>query len=115
MDISEEMRDGVLVIKLEGETLDAGHTQAFKEQVMAAIERHETYNLVFDLTMLQFIDSSGLGAFLSILRHVNSHDGDLKLAGMSQPVKTMFQIVRMHKLFDVYRTVDETIRSFLKV
>lgn len=112
MNVTQELRNGTLVLRLEGETLDASRSQVFKQQVIDAIEQHGVYNLVFDLGELKFIDSSGLGSFLSILRYVNSHDGDLKLAGMSDSVRTMFQIVRMHKLFEIYNTVDECCHSF---
>jgi anti-anti-sigma factor len=112
MDLTQSMRDGTLVVRIEGEALDATSSQQFKRQVMEALQQHQTYKLVFDLSRLKFIDSSGLGAFLSLLRHVNSHDGDLKLAGMGESVRTMFQIVRMHKLFEIHGSVEECLHSF---
>lgn len=113
MNITQSMRDGTLIIRLEDDTLDATSSQLFKQKVMEAIDTHKAYNLVFDLKPLKFIDSSGLGVFLSILRHVNANNGDLKLAEMGDSVRTMFQIVRMHKLFEIHSTVDECCSSFV--
>lgn len=112
MELNVSMRDGTLVIKIENDTLDATSAGQFKQQVMQALEKHETYQLILNLENLKFIDSSGLGAFLSLLRHVTSHDGDLKLSAMRDSVRTMFQIVRMHKLFEIHDTVDECRHSF---
>ncbi|MBI3736649.1 STAS domain-containing protein, partial [Candidatus Sumerlaeota bacterium] len=58
------------------------------------------------------LDSSGLGAILSCLRKLNSVGGDLKLCAMSKPVHTLFELVRMHKIFEIFPTRDEAVRSF---
>ena len=68
--------------------------------------------LVFDLSRLRFVDSSGLGAFLSCLRHVNAKGGDLKLCGMSKPVRAVFELVRLHRIFDILGTREEAVRAF---
>ena len=66
--------------------------------------------VIFDLAELRFVDSSGLGAFLSSLRQLNATGGDLKLCGMTKPVRALFELVRMHKIFDICGTKDEAIR-----
>ena len=58
--------------------------------------------VVFDLRELRFVDSSGLGAILSCLRQLNGKGGELKLCGMTKPVRALFELVRMHKIFDIY-------------
>ena len=68
--------------------------------------------LVFDLSHVQFIDSSGLGSFLSIQRALTSQGGTLKLAYLSKPVHTLLEIVAMHRIFDIFPDVKEAIQSF---
>ena len=68
--------------------------------------------MVFDLSKLRFVDSSGLGAFLSCLRKLNAKGGDLKLCGMSKQVRAVFELVRMHRIFDIYGTREEAVRAF---
>ena len=68
--------------------------------------------IVFDLSRLAFVDSSGLGAFLSCLRHVHAKGGDLKLCSLLPPVRTLFELVRMHKIFDIFNNRDEALRAF---
>jgi anti-anti-sigma factor len=112
MEFSQEESDGVLVINLDGENLDASEAPHFKERIIDCITNCKNPRVVFNLDKLQFIDSSGLGALLSILRFVNSQNGDLRLACMANPVRTMFQIVRMHRLFEIYPTPQEAVASF---
>src|SRR5664280_1292300 len=72
----------VTVAVLPMEELDASNAADFKREVAPLLET--TTELVFDLTRLRFVDSSGLGAFISCLRKLNAKGGDLKLSGMSK-------------------------------
>lgn len=112
MQFTHQRESQVLIVSLEGETLDAKEAPQFKEQITQLVAEERTDNIVFNLRDLQFIDSSGLGSFLSVLRHVNNRGGDLKLACMTKPIRTMFEVVRMHKLFEIFNTTDDAVRSF---
>jgi anti-sigma B factor antagonist len=58
------------------------------------------------------VDSSGLGAFISCLRKLNGKGGDLKLCGMSKQVRAVFELVRMHRIFEIFGTTDEAVHAF---
>ena len=68
--------------------------------------------VILDIGALQFVDSSGLGAVLSCLRKLTSKEGDLKLCNMTKQVRLLFQLVRMHRIIDVYNNRDEALASF---
>jgi anti-sigma B factor antagonist len=110
MDMTIEQIDGVTVVVLPGKDLDAGNSKEFKSEVAAVLKAGA--KVVFDLGRLRFIDSSGLGAILSCLRQLSSQGGELKLCGMSKSVHQTFELVRMHRIFDIYNTRDEAVRAF---
>jgi anti-sigma B factor antagonist len=110
MEMATEKTGDVTVVVLLGEQLDAGNAKDFKRDIAALLEPRG--KVVFDLARLQFVDSSGLGAILSCLRQLNAGGGDLKLCGMSKPVRALFELVRMHKIFDIYGTQEEAVRAF---
>jgi len=110
MDMATEKTGDVTVVVLPGDQLDASNAKDFKRDIAGLLEPRG--KMVFDLARLQFIDSSGLGAILSCLRRLNADGGDLKLCGMSKPVRALFELVRMHKIFDIYGTKEEAIRAF---
>ena len=112
MDLHHEIKEETLLIRLEGEVLDASQSAEFKQQVLDLIDQAEKSKVVFDLQHLKFIDSSGLGAFLFILRYTKGRGGDLRLAQMTEPVFKMFQIVRMHTLFENFDRAEDAIASF---
>ncbi len=111
MNLLIENENGVLVVQLPGDHLDANNVKAFKTEIAAHVESNR--KVVFDLSQLEFVDSSGLGSLLSCLRQLNSYGGDLKLSGMTKPVRTLFELVRMHRIFDIYNDKNEAVQAFL--
>ena len=100
----------VTIVPIELENLDADNSKEFKAAVTQVIEK--TDKLVFDLARLQFIDSSGLGAILSCQRTLHEAGGDLKLCNMSGTVRAMFELVRMHRVVEIYNNREEAVASF---
>ncbi len=99
---------GVAVVPVED--LDASNAGDFKRDITPVIDANS--KLVLDLSRLQFVDSSGLGAFISCLRKLNAKGGDLKLCGLSKPVRGVFELVRMHRVFDILPACDDAVQAF---
>lgn len=112
MPFTHAILNDVLIITPEGERLDARGAPEFKQQVMDFLSSFEHKQVIFDLHSLNFIDSSGLSAFLSILRMLHRKEGELKLAAMNKPVRMVFELVSMHKIFEIYDSTDAAVRSF---
>lgn len=110
MEISVEKLDGVSVAVLPVDELDAGNSPEFKRDIAPTLQANT--KLVLDLSRLRFVDSSGLGAILSCLRQVSAKNGDLKLCGMSKQVRAAFELVRMHRIFDISETREQAVRAF---
>jgi anti-sigma B factor antagonist len=109
MELVCEYIDNVTVIALVGPQLDASTAGEFKLEVAPVLEQHP--QVIFDLSQLGFIDSSGLGSLLACLRHQQTRGGDLKLCGMSKSVRALFELVRMHRIFHIFETQTEAIRA----
>jgi anti-sigma B factor antagonist len=110
MDIPVEMCGDVAVALVPVQELDAGNAGEFKRDVAPLLEANT--KIVLDLTHLRFSDSSGLGAFISCLRKVNTNGGDLKLCAMSDRVRALFELVQLQRVFDIYRTREEAVSAF---
>lgn len=114
MKFAHETHNNILIVIPEGDSLDAKEVPEFKELLMELIDKKTLQGVVIDLQHLRFIDSSGLGSFLSALRYLHSTGGDLKLSHMNKPIRTMFELIRMHKIFEIFNTTEEALRSFSK-
>ena len=112
MEMALEKVNDVAVAAVPVEELDASNVAEFKRDMAAVL--HGQRELVLDLSRLRFVDSSGMGAILSCLRQLTAKGGDLKLCGMSRQVRTVFELVRMHRIFDIYGTAEEAVRAFAR-
>jgi anti-sigma B factor antagonist len=110
MDIAVDTTGDVAVVVVPVEELDASNAGEFKRDIAPVLEANT--KLVFDLHRLRFTDSSGLGAFISCLRQVNARGGDMKLCDMSPQVRAVFELARLHRIFDIYSTPEEAVRAF---
>lgn len=110
MGIEVRKRGDVAVAKARGEVLDASNADEFKRDMRPIIEEHE--RVVLDISNIQFVDSSGLGAFLLCLKQLESAGGGMKICGMTRPVRTLFELVGMHRICGVYDNVDDAVKAF---
>lgn len=110
MNFDTVKQDGVLVVPFEIEHLDADNSKEFRKAMHEVVT--SASRVVFDLGSLKFVDSSGLGAILSCLRELSDAGGDLKLCNMSRTVRTMFELVRMHRIFEIFADQEEALASF---
>ena len=110
MEIAVNQVKDVAIATILVEDLDAGNVADFRRDIAPVLEAHP--RLVLDLSRLRFVDSSGLGAFISCLRALNAKGGDLKLCGMSRQVRAVFELVRMHRVFEILDTREHAIEAF---
>ena len=100
----------VAILAVQVSTLDVNNVKDFKEAIAPHLA--DSRKILLDLGSLEFLDSSGLGAFLSCLRQVNGAGGEMKIFGVSRPVRTLFELVRMHRLLDIFNTREEALRAY---
>ena len=110
MTLNTETIANVVIVTLPGETLDAGNVKVMKDDLAVVLQPGA--KLVFDLSQLRFVDSSGLGLLLSSLRQVHNTGGDLRLCGMNKAVRALFELVRMHRVFEIFATREEAKASY---
>lgn len=97
------------VIQFTGTNLDASNIKAFKQELFDTLDRFQI--VLIDMEQLTFVDSSGLGALLSALRTMNHKHGQLKLFALNPPVRSLFELVRMNRVFSIYETREQAIQS----
>lgn len=112
MQLLHSKESHVLVITPVGVSLDAKDAPEFKETVMHLIDNTQVSCVVFDLHELQYIDSTGLGTFLTVLKRLNNTGGELKLACLNKPIRVMIELISMHKVFEIYNNTQDAVRSF---
>jgi len=103
-------KDEATVIEAECTTLTAANTKAFKANLEKEVEN--ATNILLDLNKITFIDSSGLGVFLSCLKTLNKKGGDLKICNITKSVRVLFELVRLHQIIEVFNSQEEALAAF---
>jgi anti-sigma B factor antagonist len=121
--------NGATVVKPASECLDIEVAAEFRAALHALIKSGHQ-NLVIDLGDVSFIDSSGLGALVSALKMVKTSKdrrrgprsgavrrppqrGDIRLANVQPPVVALLEIIRLHRVFSSYLSVEEAVQSYV--
>jgi anti-sigma B factor antagonist len=111
MAINLEDRDGVGVVTLTG-MLDAAAVEAVRTQFSAWWQNHPGIrHAVMDLGGVAFMDSTGLGALLGLLKRVAERGGDLRLARPQANVMLVLNITRANKIFGIHDTLDAALAA----
>lgn len=109
-DIMEQEKIGsVTIVRLSGR-LDAKAANDIKEK-MYALEFGKDGKVLLNLSGVSFIDSSGLGLVVSTFRRLREQGGDLVLCGLTPPVRTIFELTRLHRVFDIYEDEQQALAA----
>lgn len=101
----------MIIVELKEERLDAHNSNEFKSQMLSLFEGGKN-NMVIDLKGVRFIDSSGLGALVSGFKNATARNGSLKLCGLQAQVKSMFELTRLHRVFEIFPDAAAAAASF---
>jgi anti-sigma B factor antagonist len=107
MDLDVEYIADIAIVTYPRNILDAQNSDEFKKAIRTILEANK--KVVLDLGKVTFMDSTGLGAILSCLTKLNRKDGALRLCGLTKNVRALFEIVRMHWIFDINETRAESV------
>ncbi|MBN1142491.1 MAG: STAS domain-containing protein [Deltaproteobacteria bacterium] len=108
-DVTEQGK--AVVVELKEERLDAHNSNEFKSQMLSLFEGGKN-NMVINLKGVRFIDSSGLGALVSGFKNATARNGSLKLCGLQPQVKSMFELTRLHRVFEIFPDTEAAVASF---
>jgi len=102
--------NGVTVIRVEGQLI-VGNRQELKTLVQAALEGGAKKFLI-DCTETGYIDSSGLGALVTVSKKVREQDGELRIAGLNPDLKSLFELTKLDSLFHIAETPEAALEGF---
>jgi len=103
MDMTASAQDGVTIVTVRSERIDAASAIRFKDR-MRELTGEAEGRVVLDMASVDFIDSSGLGAIVSAMK-VLGPDRKLELAGLTPKVMKVFRLTRMDGVFTLHADV----------
>lgn len=108
MEMNTRTIDSVHIVELQGR-LDAHQGKQVDNRLADAIRTSN--RTVVNLSRVHFIDSTGLAILVKGMKHHREKKGDLVLCELQQPVRIIFELTRLDKMFAIYLTENEAVQA----
>jgi anti-sigma B factor antagonist len=107
-----EKINNITVVRFDNiDRFNALITEPVKEDLKSFFNNPGT-RLILNLEGIKYIDSSGFGVFLSILKTATNNKGIFRICGISPEVMELFKLLQLQNIFTLYVTLDECLGSF---
>ena len=102
--------DDIAVVRCRGRIVFGVETDELRRVVLGLL--NETQRIVLNLAWIGYIDSSGLGTLVASLISARNRGAEIKFASVSPEVRRVLTSTNVHRLFGVYDSTEEAIKSF---
>ena len=109
MSFTLDRAEDVLTVAVDGQLI-VTNRQEFKQAILDAADQGVRIVIV-DFTHTGYIDSSGLGALVSLSRRLRDVNGDLRLVGLDDDLRTLFELTRLDALFPLFASRADALAS----
>ncbi len=110
LEITESTREGVLILSLKGR-VTAGESKALREKVEQGLAAGLN-NVIFDLSHVDYVDSTGLGGMVICYTTLKRHAGMLKLVNPNKRNIELLALTKLYTIFDVFTEQLDAVNSF---
>ena len=110
MDLNTRTIGNVKVLELSGsfDAYNASHARQWFEDVTS----DGTKNIVVNLNRVSFLDSTALSTLVQGLKRSRTVQGDVRLCGLQQPVRMIFELTQLDRVFEIYPCEEDAVQAF---
>lgn len=101
----------VAIFKLNEERFDSQISPLVKGELTILLHTEGIKKLIFDLSDVEYCDSSGLSSILLAYRILQSDDGQIRLASPQRNVAKLIEISQLNRILPIFNSVDEAIQD----
>ena len=111
MNIQTEIRDNKGIIAISG-PLNAAVVDSFRDKTQRWMSENPSMKeYILDAHEMDYIDSAGLGVLIALLKRTTENGGDIRIARLSSKARTVFEITRAFKIFEIFESVEEALTA----
>ena len=110
--LKTEKINNITVVRFDNiDRFNALITEPVKEELKSFFNNSGT-RMILNLEGIKYIDSSGFGVFLSILKTAANSNGQFRICNITPEVMELFKLLQLHNVFKLYSSIDECLDSF---
>ena len=96
-------KNGYLLVKIKIKEANLDVSENFKNEMFELINQGNP-KLMVSFDEVAYVDSSFLGALVSVLKYAMSKQGDVSVVDLNKDINNLFSLIRMNKVFKVYNS-----------
>lgn len=109
--VNIEKKDKIDIVSFSVKKIDALITDDIRESISKVFEDSNA-RVIIDLSGVTYIDSSGFGCFLAVMKAARNNYGILKFAKPEPVIMELFQTLHLHTIFQIYDDMETCVTSF---
>ncbi len=111
MKLTDRTENGVVILQPKGKIMGGPDASLLHDKLREYLEA-DTKKVVIDLSEVDWMNSTGLGILISTFTTMRNHEGELKLANVTEKIQSLLTITKLGTVFESYNSVDEALASF---
>ena len=111
MRLSAREENGVVILEPKGKIMGGPDASLLHEKLHEYIEQDKK-RIVVDLAGVEWMNSTGLGIIISGYTTLKHHDGELKLANVTDKIQSLLTITKLVTVFETHDSVEAAVNSF---
>lgn len=109
--INERRSGDVAILDLKGKLRIGGNTIALHKSIRSLVVEKKI-RIILNLAGVEYVDSCGLGELVASQISIENKGGEIKLVGLTEPLRELLTATRLLTVFDVYDNEADAIENF---
>lgn len=110
MKLNSREQDGVIILEPKGKIMGGPDATLLRENVRDLVNDNKK-QIVIDLAGVDWMNSTGLGILISCLTTLKNAEGELKLANVTDKIRSLLTITKLVTVFDTYDSTDAAVAA----
>lgn len=110
MVIKDKKAGDIIVLAVDGE-INFNSSPDFRKAFLKVLDSN-AHKVIVNLGGVGYVDSSGLATLVEAHQKIKNTGGKLKLVKLTPKVKSLFEITKLEKLFEIFSNEEDALKSF---
>ncbi|MCK4633160.1 MAG: STAS domain-containing protein [candidate division Zixibacteria bacterium] len=111
MKLSSKEQAGIVILEPRGKIMGGPDASLLHDKLHECIDGNQN-RIIIDLAQVDWMNSTGLGILISSYTTLRNNGGHLKLANVTDKIKSLLTITKLVSVFEAFDSVDEAVASF---
>jgi anti-sigma B factor antagonist len=113
--LNHETVDGVAVLSFQrGRIHEEQEILLTLESLSRYVGSKKGLKILLDMSSLEYLSSAGLGHLVGLLKKARATGGSFKLCRLQEPIRELFEVMHLGKIFEIFASVEEALASYAK-